>query len=332
MSITCLKSGTLASIQDLGREGYQKLGVIVSGAMDSHALKIANLIVGNEQSEACIEVTMRGSSFKFNQDTLIAITGGNLRPTIEGIEVPQWRPVLVKENSILKFKGNITGLRSYLAVSGGYIIEERLGSKSTYLRADFGGYNGRSLQKDDVIDVNLPTKLGEDIQKKIIEKSPYFATVNWYVRTPFYEENKEVQTIRFIEGNEYSWFTLDAQTHLESGLFTVENSSDRMGYRLKGNTLSKITEKEMISEAIINGTVQVSNDGNPIVLLADRQTTGGYPRIAQIISADIYKFGQLKPSDKIQFKKVTLDVAYGALVQLERELAMIKLQMKFKIN
>lgn len=332
MSITCLKSGTLASIQDLGRNGYQKLGVIVSGAMDSHALKMANLVVGNEQSEACIEVTMRGSSFRFNQDTLIAITGGDLRPTIEGIEVPQWRPVLVKANSVLKFKGNIIGLRSYLAVSGGYIIEERLGSKSTYLRAEFGGYNGRPLQKDDVIDVNLPTSLGEDIQKNLVEKSPYFATVNWHVRTHFYEQNKEVQEIRFMEGNEYAWFTTDAKTHLETALFTVENSSDRMGYRLKGHTLSKVAEKEMISEAIINGTVQVSNDGNPIVLLADRQTTGGYPRIAQIISADLYKFGQLKPSDKIQFKKVDLQTAYDLIVKLEQELTMIKLQMKLKFG
>lgn len=332
MSITCLKSGTLASIQDLGRNGYQKLGVIVSGAMDTHALKIANLVIGNEQSEACIEVTMRGSSFLFNQDTLIAITGGDLRPTIDGIEVPQWRPVLVKANCVLKFKGNTIGLRSYLAVSGGYTIEERLGSKSTYLRAEFGGYKGRALQKDDVIDVNLPTKLGKEIQKKLRVRSPYFDTVNWYVRRPFYEQNNEVQTIRFIEGNEYSWFTREAHAHFESTLFIVENSSDRMGYRMKGSTLSKITEKEMISEAIINGTVQVSNDGNPIVLLADRQTTGGYPRIAQIITADIYKFGQLKPSDKIQFKKVDLDEAYDALVQLERELTLINLQVKLKFS
>lgn len=332
MSITCIKSGTLASLQDLGRTGYQKLGIIVSGAMDAHALKIANIMVGNNHNEACIEVTMRGSSFKFNKDTLISITGGNLRPTIEDMEVPQWRPVLVKANSVLKFKGNITGLRSYLAVSGGYVLQEKLGSKSTYLRAEFGGFRGRALEKDDVLDVNDVTSRGDKIQKSLLRDTVYFKTTSWHIRPKFYEKNDEINHIRFLEGNEYSWFSAEAKISLEKELFKVENSSDRMGYRLKGTPLKKEAEKEMISEAIINGTVQVANDGNPIVLLADRQTTGGYPRIAQIISADIYKFGQLKPSDQIQFKKVTLAQAYSALQELERELVKIQLNLNLKFE
>lgn len=330
MSITCLKGGTLASIQDLGRMGYQNLGIIVSGAMDSHAMKIANIIVGNVWTEACLEITMRGSSFKFHKDTLISITGGNLRPTIEGIEVPQWRPVLVKANSIIKFKGNVTGLRSYLAVKGGYNIEEKLGSKSTYLRAAFGGYNGRALEKDDIISLNHINIVESQFEINFSKENNYFKTVNWHVRPKFYEKNKEVNTIRFIEGNEYTWFSNEAHENLENAFFKVENSSDRMGYRLSGTSLNKKEEREMISEGIVNGTVQVSNDGNPIILLADRQTTGGYPRIAQIISADLFKFGQLKPSDTIQFRKATLEEAYKALKELEQECLKISMMISLK--
>lgn len=330
MSITCMKGGTLATIQDLGRSGHQNLGIIVSGAMDTHALKIANIIVGNNEEEACIEITMRGTSFLFQQDTLIAITGGDLRPMVNNINIPQWRPVLIKANSIVKFKGNITGLRSYLSVSGGYDIQKKLGSKSTYLRAEFGGYNGRAFEQDDVIHVNQFSLKHQEIQKTLEKETADFKTTTWHVRPIFYGRNKKVNTIRFIEGNEYTWFSEEAHTYLEKEIFKIENSSDRMGYRLMGKPLHKKTQKEMISEAIINGTVQISNDGNPIVLLADRQTTGGYPRIAQIITADIYKFGQLKPNDKIKFKKITLEEAYIALYELQQQLLKITLIIKLK--
>lgn len=330
MTITCLKAGTLATIQDLGRIGYQNLGIIVSGAMDSYAMKMANIIVGNPQAEACIEITMRGSSFQFNEDMLIAITGGDLQPVLNNKELPQWRPVFVKANSVIKFKGNRVGLRSYMAVSGGFAIPEKLSSKSTYLRAAFGGYNGRSLEKDDIIPTNKLTVEGEKIIALLLKKQQDYETTSWHIRPKFYEQNEAVNRIRFIEGNEYAWFTEASHTQFEHTSYKVGNASDRMGYRLIGSNLEKSKPREMISEGLVNGTVQIANDGSPIVLLADRQTTGGYPRIAQIISADLYKFGQLKPEDSIQFEKVSLEVAFAALYELEQTINKIKLMIRLK--
>ena len=326
MSITCLKAGTLATIQDIGRIGYQNIGVIVSGAMDSFALKIANRLLGNHQHEACIEVTMRGTAFHFSEDTYIAITGGDLTPTIQGMDVPQWRPVLVRANQTLRFKGAKKGLRSYLAVQHGFLIEEKLGSKSTYLRANMGGLNGRALQEQDEIQL-MNTNWDTPV---LPIKNEYFSTVSWHVRPDFYKKARKRHRIRFVEGYEYQWFTTATQQNFERVHFDVAMSSDRMGYRLKGFKLQKDVQQEMVSEAVTNGTIQVANDGQPIILLADRQTTGGYPRIGQVISADLHRFGQMKPGDQIRFERVTLDEAYEALYDLEQQLNHIEVSIQLK--
>lgn len=329
MTITCIKGGTLASFQDLGRTGYQNLGVIVSGAMDPYALQIANLILGNNRNEAALEITVRGTTLQFNKDTLLAITGGDLQPVIDGKEVPQWRPVVIKANQIMKFKGSNEGSRSYLSVSGGFGLEEKLGSKSTYLRASFGGYEGRALQAQDLIELNEPPFEKEKLKIELLKNNSSFKGTNWHVKPRNYNL-KEEKTIHFIEGNEYNWFTEQSKVNFENKPFIIDVSSDRMGYRLKGEKIERQNQVELISEAIINGTVQVSNDGSPMVLLADRQTTGGYPRIAQVITADIYKFAQLKPGDKIKFKKVTLLEAYKAFEETEKTLKQIEFSSKLK--
>ncbi|MBQ0140869.1 MAG: biotin-dependent carboxyltransferase family protein [Kurthia sp.] len=325
MLLTCIKSGTLATVQDLGRIGYQNLGIIVSGAMDSYALQIGNIILGNKRSEAAIEITMRGTSFHFSEDTLIAITGGDLNPSIDNKKVPQWRPVVVRANKILKFKGSPSGLRSYLSVCGGFNIDEVLGSKSTYLRASFGGYEGRALKNNDTIALNPMNTNKKDLKNQLLIKNTSFKGTKWHVRLRDYSINEREKIIRFVEGNEYEWFSDETKKNFEKTPFIIDVASDRMGYRLSGQKLERHNNKELISEAIVNGTVQVSNDGSPIVLLADRQTTGGYPRIAQVISADLHKFAQLKSGEKIIFKKVTLLEAYRAFSELEKALNQIEL-------
>lgn len=325
MVLTCVKGGTLASIQDLGRIGYQDLGIIVSGAMDSYALQIANILLGNKRNEAAIEITMRGTSFHFSEDTLIAITGGDLNPTIDGEKVPQWRPVVVRANKIIKFKGSPKGLRSYLSVCGGFNIEDVLGSKSTYLRASFGGYKGRALKDNDVIALNPLNPKKKDLKNQLLTENTSFKGTKWHAKVRDNQLNKAETIIRFVEGNEYEWFSDETKKNFENIPFSIDVSSDRMGYRLSGQKLERLSDKELISEAIVNGTVQVSNDGSPIILLADRQTTGGYPRIAQVISADLHKFAQLNAGEKIRFKKVTLLEAYSAFSELEKVLNQIEL-------
>lgn len=333
MSITCIKGGTLASFQDEGRIGHQNLGIIVSGAMDSYALKIANIIVGNTRSSACLEITMRGTILRADKDMLIAITGGDLHPVIDHIPVPQWRPVFIKAGSILKFKGAITGLRSYLAVSGGFSLEDFLGSHSTYLRAKVGGFKGRALQVDDRIEIGQVTSQRLAMTQQLATDTiGAFNGTSWHVRPDFYKKNRSTFMIRFIKGPEYDWFNEESQQKFTLQQYTIASSSDRMGYRLEGQSLEKISDSEMVSEAIANGTVQISNNGLPIVLLADRQTTGGYPRVAQICTADLYKFGQMKPADKIHFKEISLNEAYKELAELERTLRQIELSITFKTN
>lgn len=332
MSITCIKGGTLASFQDEGRIGYQNLGIIVSGAMDSNALKIANIIVGNKPSSACLEITMRGTVLRAEEDMLIAITGGNLTPVIGNEDLPQWRPVFVKAGSIIKFKGASMGLRSYLAVSGGFLLEDFLGSNSTYLRAKVGGYKGRALQSEDNIECGQIVDHRQMIVRQLASTiTGQFKGTNWHVRPDFYKQNRSSFLIHFIKGPEYDWFTEKSNKEFTSQTYMVASSSDRMGYRLEGLPLYKKEEVEMISDAIANGTIQISNNGQPIVLLADRQTTGGYPRIGQICTADLYKFGQMKPTDKIQFKEISLDNAYKKLMKLDRMFRQIELSISLKL-
>ena len=317
MSMRVLKPGLLTSIQDLGRKGYQQHGVIVSGAMDPYSLRIANMLVGNEEGEAVLEITLLGPTLKIEKDCLLAMTGGNLSPTINGEAVPMWRPVFVKKGAVLAFSGCRSGCRAYLSVAGGYAIPSIMNSKSTYLRAGMGGYKGRALQVDDVIDFNeaspRPAKYGLNV----------FSTVKWFVdEKDFMPESKPV--IRVTNGSQYGFFTESSKVHFEQELFKVSNQSDRMGYRISGPLLELKEKRELLSEAVTNGSIQVPPDGNPIILLADSQTTGGYPKIAQVITADIPFIGQVKPGDSIQFAMVTLRDAEQSYLQKEQLLKELK--------
>jgi antagonist of KipI len=326
VSLHVIKPGLLTSIQDLGRKGFQQHGVIVSGAMDAHSLRIANMLVGNEEGEAALEITLMGPTIKVEKNCLISITGGNLSPTIDNKVVPMWRPILVKSGSMLRFNGCKSGCRAYLAVAGGLAIHEVMGSKSTYLRAGIGGYMGRALKADDVLEFNEPSKILGDRAFK-----GSFSFPKWFVNEKeFMPGGKPL--IRFIDGSQNEYFTDFSKDSFVAGAFKVSNQSDRMGYRLSGPTLELKDNGELLSEAVTNGSVQVPPDGNPIILLADSQTTGGYPKIAQVITADLPSIAQVKPGESLQFSRVTLKEAERLFLQKERQLKELKVSISLALN
>ncbi|WP_315903173.1 biotin-dependent carboxyltransferase family protein [Clostridium sp. CX1] len=333
MSIRVISPGLLTTVQDLGRYGYQKYGVIVSGAMDSYSLRAANILVGNKEDEGALEITLMGPSLSIEKGTLFSITGGDLSPTINGEPVPMWRPVYLKENSVLKFGACKSGCRAYLAVAGGFNLPEVMGSKSTYQRAEIGGYKGRMLKKDDLLQFGYPSEEASDIIKKLIEKSSSnsFAAANWYLEGELIKKNFDYITVRVMQGREFDKFTLDSKNKFFNSEFSITAQSDRMGYRLSGTTLNLEKPLEMISEAVSLGTIQVPPDGNPIILLADRQTTGGYPKIGQVASVDISRIAQLKPGDKIMFKEISLGEAEELYIEREKYITSLKIGINLRI-
>jgi antagonist of KipI len=319
MGIKVLKGGMLSTIQDTGRFGYRKDGIIVSGAMDSLALRTGNLLVGNPEHEAGIECTLIGPTIFFESEQLIALTGADLSPLIDLIPVQMWRPVLVQKGSVLSFGAAVTGCRTYLTVSGGFSVPAVLGSRSTYLRAGFGGWNGRALQTGDYIPFR------ERYQERI-------HGFNWSCDISSFYPELNGQVIKVIRGPEYDLFSADSRKAFFEQEFQLTNESDRMGYRLQGAILKLERPQEMISSAVSFGTVQITSKGDPIVLMADHQTTGGYPRIAQVITTDFSKLAQFKSGQKIRFQIVTLAQAHAALLHREQQLKQLQQTLTFKYN
>jgi antagonist of KipI len=325
MSIQVIRPGLLTSIQDLGRFGMQKHGVIVSGSMDSFAHRVANILVGNQESEAVLEITMLGPKLQFKEDSLIAICGGNLSPTIAGQTIPEWRPVFVKKGSLLSFGAVKSGCRAYLAVMGGFDIPDIMDSRSTYLRAGIGGFNGRALKEGDVLHVQTPSDLAVRRIRRLYDKAgtKAVAVSEWSVSKeilPAYQQNP---MIRVIRGGQFDWFTVESRERFFKDEFLVTPQSDRMGFRLTGQQLSFSEPQELISEAVTAGTIQVPSEGNPIVLMADRQTTGGYPKIAQVATVDLPIIAQVKPGEKVRFQEIQLEEAQVLLRSRETEFQLL---------
>ncbi|MDR7073244.1 biotin-dependent carboxyltransferase family protein [Fictibacillus barbaricus] len=332
--IKITKPGLLTSVQDLGRYGYQKFGVIASGVMDQTAHRIANLLVGNDENAATLELTLLGPDMEFEKDALISICGGDLSPKIDGNSVKLWRPVFVRAGSKLKFGGCKTGCRAYLAVAGGYTVNDVMESKSTYVRAGIGGFNGRALLADDVLEIGKSSELSQQIASLLADQSEEekFAQVTWSIASEFMTLSESKPKARVIKGRQYDWFTKESQIKFFSEPFEITSKSDRMGYRLKGSKLELENEQEMLSEAVTFGTVQVPSEGNPIILLADRQTTGGYPKIGQIASVDHSLMAQLKPGDKVSFVEITHEEAQKLYLHREDQIQQLKQGIALKIK
>ncbi|MGG3279397.1 biotin-dependent carboxyltransferase family protein [Paenibacillus solani] len=331
MSITVIKPGLLVTLQDTGRYGYGKHGISPAGAMDSFACLIANRLVGNEDEQGTLEITWSGFVVEFQRSLWISITGGDLTPTIDGERVPMWRPVLIKAGSCLSFQQPVSGCRAYLAVSGGFDVPIMMNSYSTYLRAGIGGYEGRALKKGDTLSVH-PSKISLDAPGRFLVEYGSFFTVRWSVSAGGYTDSNRETEIRVLKGRQYDDFAELSQQALFDECFTVTPQSDRMGYRLSGPTLRVSHSNEYISEPVALGTVQVPADGQLIILMADRQTLGGYPKIAQIASVDVPLLAQLPAGGRIRFKEISLPEAEQLSRARIREVRLIEAMIKRKLK
>lgn len=332
MSFKVLRPGLLSSLQDVGRIGYQKYGINVSGAMDVLSLRLANILVGNKETEAALEITLTGPTLEFLSDSLIAITGGNLSPVIDGVAVKMNRPVAVIAGSVLKFGACKTGCRAYLAVAGGYDVPEVMGSKSTYLRGGLGGYEGRALQKGDLVDCGKPNPFGERLLHFLLMKGAHsFRVANWFVSPLHMAEATLAAPIRLTKGMQIDAYKEECVQAFLEQKFTVTTSADRLGYRMQGPQIELAAPLEMISEVATFGSVQVPPDGNPIILMADHQSVAGYPKIAQVISTDLARVAQYKPGAKMSFELITIEEAEQICFTQERYLESIKIAVMSKI-
>ena len=331
MSFKVLRPGLLSSLQDIGRIGYQKYGINVSGAMDVLSLRLANILVGNKENEAALEITMTGPTLEFLSDTLIAIVGANLSPVIDGVAVRMNRPVAVKAGAVLKFGACQKGCRAYLAAAGGYDVPEVMGSKSTYLRGGLGGYQGRALQKGDIVDCGKPSSFGEHTLHFLLMKGARsFRIANWFVNPPHMEDANLAAPIRLTKGMQMEAYKDECVEAFLQETFKVTTSADRLGYRMQGPQIELKAPLEMISEVATFGSVQVPPDGNPIILMADHQSVAGYPKIAQVISADLARVAQYKPGSRMSFRLISVEEAEEICFEQERYLESVKIAVMSK--
>jgi len=303
MTIKVIKPGLLSSFQDTGRHGFQHWGVPVSGVMDEAAHELCNLLVGNPRSFTTLEMTLQGPTLQFQAKTLIALAGADLGATINGEPLKPGTALIVAANSVLAFGKRTHGARSYLAVAGGFLLPSVMNSNSTNTRGGFGGLRGRALQVGDLIPICSS-----------FANPPRLARTFDATRS----EHDSERPIRVMAGREWTYFSEQSQQDFLSCTYTLSGDSDRMGYRLAGAALTLSTPCELLSESVAFGTVQVPPSGQPLVLMADRQTTGGYPRIAQVASVDLPRLAQMLPGDALRFSLIDLHDAQKLFIERAR--------------
>ncbi|NHC41618.1 biotin-dependent carboxyltransferase family protein [Bacillus sp. MM2020_1] len=306
-----IKPGMQTTVQDLGRYGYQQFGVSPAGAMDAYAMQIANLLVGNKLAEAVLEASFIGPTIEALSDLVISICGGDYSPTVDGQAVQLWKSFLIKKGQVVSVGQCKRGARTYIAIAGGMDVPTVLNSKSTFLNGSFGGHEGRALEKEDILsgfpEIRKPSK---SIHPDLI---------------PDYK--KQLQ-IRVILGPHHHLFTERSLKQFLTAEYRVSPQSNRMGYQLNGPKLQHTNGPDIISDPIPLGGIQVPASGQPIILMADHQTTGGYTRIGTVISVDIQKLAQAVPDTIIKFSEVTLEEAHR--LYLERQSLLKRLALAAK--
>jgi antagonist of KipI len=320
MSLRVLRPGLLTTVQDRGRFGLQHLGVVPCGPMDPVALELANGLVGNRGDEAALEITVLGPEIEFEAEALVALCGAEMEARAAGAPMPTDRPVLLEKGTVLSARRATLGSRAYLAVAGGIAIAPVLGSRSTYLPARFGGLQGRALRAGD----RLPLAENvSDLSAKRYESLPDrksrsgLRTVSWAAPALTLPAREPI-VIHAMEGRHHALFDAAARRAFFEATWKVTPDSNRMGFRLAGPVLARTEAGEILSEPTCLGTVQVPANGLPIALMADHQTTGGYPKIAEIAAADVPRLAQLAPGGCVQFARCTLEQA-GELRRVLRQ-------------
>ena len=302
MSIRILRPGLLMTVQDLGRHGHQHVGLCPGGAMDPMSLKLANALVKNDVGAAALELTVLGPDLEFERDTLIALVGAEFET-----DFPINRPVLVQKGSHISISRAARGARGYLAVAGGIAVEPVLGSRSTYLPGAFGGVEGRVLKRGDSIPL---AENSEQLSQERFQalKHKRGNSVRWHVPSITVPDREPI-VLHALEGEHFGDFDANMQRAFFDTIWRVTPDSNRMGYRLAGPPITRSKKDEILSAPTCLGTVQVPANGVPIALMADHQTTGGYPRIAEIASADVPRLAQIAPGGTLHFARCGLDMA-----------------------
>jgi len=319
MSLKIIKAGVLDTVQDKGRFGYQHLGVNPNGVMDDFSAQLANALLGKKLDAPVIEMHFPSSGLLFQKPTIICITGADFKPMVEGFELPLHQPVFIPAQTSLQFKTVRWGVRAYLATLQDFILTPWLHSYSTNVKAEAGGYNGRPLKGGDILKYENANWLTS--KKQSIEVLHWKALgVRDLYQMP----------VHFLKGNEWNWLTSDSQFFLENEMFQISLEADRMGYQLKGPVLETKDSKQLISSAVNFGTMQLLPNGQLIVLMADHQTTGGYPRVGHVISAHIPILAQRKPGELVYFKTTDLESAEEKFIKQQHYL--IDIQAGAKLN
>jgi antagonist of KipI len=301
MTIRVVKPGFFTTIQDLGRYGYAHLGISPAGAADALSFRIANLLVGNEENTPALEMTLLGATLEFDESVIMAVTGARCECKAGPYQVPANAALEIPAGMVLQCGSMLTSARCYLAVRGGLDVPLVMGSASTFVAAHFGGFQGRRLKDGDVLQVH---KHGSSRIRSI----PSGAL----------DSSRSPRPLRVTKGAQQDWFGPEAFDELLSSTYVVSDQSGRTGLRLKGEPVRPREQAELLTDGIPLGAIQVPQDGQPIVLFVDQQTTGGYPKIANVIAADLHRVGQLRPHDEVRFAEVTIPEAVQALREQEQ--------------
>jgi biotin-dependent carboxylase-like uncharacterized protein len=303
--IQVLSPGLLTTVQDLGREGFGPLGVSPSGAADPIALRLGNRLVGNPDGAAALEMTLLGGTFTFPQGGVVALTGSDFGGTLDGTPIELWTPVAVKAGQTLRLGPTRSGARCYLSVGGGIVVTSFLGSASTHLLSGLGGHEGRALRKGDVLQIGAAS-------------GPYQMRS---IAPGALQKLAPRKILRVTPGPQCDWFPASSQNLFYASAYRIAEESNRMGLRLEGPPIPESSRGEMITEGVSLGAVQITAGGLPIILFVEQQTTGGYAKIANVITADLSSLGQLRPRDEIRFEQVNWDTARALLLEQEGLLA-----------
>ncbi|SEL14391.1 antagonist of KipI [Parapedobacter koreensis] len=315
----------MSTIQDMGRWGYLSQGVPISGAMDRLAARIANLAVGNTGEQAVIEFTYGNAAFQAETDILLAYSGDGAILEANSTPLPPDRPLFIPTGTYIHLATNPSGCRSYLAVAGGWDVPEALGSRSTYTTAAIGGLQGRALQGGDMLQAcssltDITVELFRRLQRQTINYPPW-GIARWLFLS------KKRNTVRIVPAHEFTWFRGESVVNFLSSPFTVSTTSNRMGYQLDGPPTHRFVSRELLSTAVAPGTIQVTGNGSLVLLMADCQTTGGYPRIAQVAAVDMPLCAQFKPGDIIYFKEISRIEAEKLYIHHENQLSKLAIAL-----
>ena len=329
--IEVLLPGLLTNVQDLGREGFGPMGVSPSGAADPIALRIGNRLVDNAEGAAGLEMTLLGGAFQFHGECRAALTGSDFGAILEGVAIPCWTSFEIKPGQTLRLGPTRSGARCYLCVQGGIQVKSFLGSASTHLLSGLGGHEGRALRKGDVLKIGVAPEAGQEraLRSASSRGSAHDSNHARRVSPRALELLAPRKVLRATPGPQSHWFPKPAQKVFFGSAYRVTEEANRMGLRLEGAALpegahgdaSGKARGEMVSEGVSLGAIQIAAGGLPIILFVEQQTTGGYAKIANVISADLHTLGQLRPRDEIRFERVSFDTARNLLFEQEKLLA-----------